>query len=404
MNQKEFIKSRVGTYTWDPDSDFFKSVNNYIKENGELLDKEVYPSENSEVFTYKVKTPNGKPFIAYLNVNKDLGYDPDPTFDIKVGKDLFDSIPLAYGPGRTMDKVRKEWDAVKNGTAGEEYYQSYCKVNTYSWVKLISKIGIPLLTSVLGSAASKAKFELTKDKDVFDETLRKFKKAKNADDVKKYYDMLQSQLNKAQNKDEVKDDLKEAKKEAETKAYSKTKTYSNEFKSIEDGRVGIFKNAVLKNKDGSELLEVDLGNGFTAQAWWEPEFLDFDWQLNDNNKQDSDSFETLYELETEIKNRGLATYSLDPIKSELISYLETSIPYDKNTLEEIKEAIKSADKSELIKMLDEEIANNDTPNDVEKFKSIRTKLSTNSKSSDQWRAIASELTYNQPRFQLIQMQ
>ena len=125
MSLKSFIKSRLGAYSWEPDNEFFKSINDYVRSNGELLNREVHPAENTEVFTYRVKTPNGKSFIIYLDIDNDLGYDPDPAVDFKIGPDLFDSTQIAYGPNRTMDKVRKEWDAIKSGTAGDEYYQAY---------------------------------------------------------------------------------------------------------------------------------------------------------------------------------------------------------------------------------------------------------------------------------------
>lgn len=136
MSLKSFIKSRLGAYSWEPDNEFFKSITDYVRSNGELLNKEVHPAENTEVFTYRVKTPNGKSFIIYLDIDNDLGYDPDPAVDLKIGPDLFDSTQIAYGPNRTMDKVRKEWDAIKNGTASDEYYQA-----TYS-------ISVPVVSNL----------------------------------------------------------------------------------------------------------------------------------------------------------------------------------------------------------------------------------------------------------------
>ena len=118
--------------------DLVKEINSYVEKNGELLDH--YKCDGEDCFTYKVKTPNGKHFIMYLMKDKKLGYDTDPCVDFLLEGDTFDSTHIAYGPDRTYEKVLKEWEAIKSGTADERYYKSYSdtpskssEVKTYSF-------------------------------------------------------------------------------------------------------------------------------------------------------------------------------------------------------------------------------------------------------------------------------
>ena len=125
-----FVKSRLSTSSSESEEfgKFMKELNEYVEKNGQLLDKDTYDGE--EVASYKVPTEDKKNhFLIYINKDKDLGYDPDPFIDFKVGPDTYDSTPIAYGKNRTLDKVKKEWDDIKSGRADKQYYEFFAGSN-----------------------------------------------------------------------------------------------------------------------------------------------------------------------------------------------------------------------------------------------------------------------------------